>query len=119
MLTQGGWVMAVSSLGVCDDGLLELALFFGVRFSMKSDPQHLEQHEHGLEQSAAVCRHLARGAQALEFTFQRVERLAQRLFVDGGHDRCLTRIRPRPRPRPPSWPPAPRGVPPAVVPGSS
>ncbi|WP_294053668.1 hypothetical protein, partial [Thiolapillus sp.] len=37
------------------------------------DHQHLEQHEHGLEQSAAVCRHLARGAQALEFTFQRVE----------------------------------------------
>ncbi|WP_293650482.1 hypothetical protein, partial [Thiolapillus sp.] len=27
---------AVSSLGVCDDGLLELALFFGVRFSMNT-----------------------------------------------------------------------------------
>ncbi|WP_419589699.1 hypothetical protein, partial [Thiolapillus sp.] len=90
------------------------AVFWGAFFH-EHDHQHLEQHDHGLEQSAAVCRHLARGAQALEFTFQCVELLAQRLFVDGGHDRCLTRIRPRPRPRPP----APRGVPPAAVPGSS
>ena len=29
-LAVGAWVVAVSSLGVCDDGLLELVLFFGV-----------------------------------------------------------------------------------------
>jgi len=87
-----GRVSAVLSFWVCEEGLLELVLFFrGVLFH-EHRHQHLQQHQQGFEQGAALGRDLAIGTEPAKAFFERAELLAQGLFVDARHEGQLRRL---------------------------
>ena len=79
--------------------------------------QQLEQRQQSLAQGAGLRRHLVLARQPYEAPLQRIELLAQRLFVERRHVRRSTT--PAPGPRLPSSPPAPPPVRPAEAPDSA